>query len=627
MFAFGAMRPPIGKTHPVVRPVMRWVASTEELLRFERLVSELSAGFINLPATGIDAAIVDGLRRIVEALHIDRSTLSQVSPDTGHFRSTHSWAINGFPAVPTNTTSQTFPWVLATARAGKPIVFSKLDDLPPEASADKEGYRQLGLRSHVALPVLVAGELFAVLGLGSLQEERAWSDELVERLKLVAEIFASALARKGAHEDIDRALGFERLLVDISAGLLKRPADDPVAAINAALHAIGEFLQVQRAVLWSSSANGERFEPTHLWVGGGASSPPSVIDETMAPTVFRRVSGGEVVALSSIDNLPPEAEAERQEFRRFGTRALLAVPLVVEGLVIGALSLSDVHGKRSWPDSLIPRVQLIGEVFANVLTRRLYAARVNEAKSETAQYRERLAHLARVHTIGEMSAAIAHEVNQPLMAIENYALAAHRRLASDGVDDRVKLGALLDKIAGQAARAGDVLKRLRSIVKKHESEVTVFNLGTLVADTVNLVEVESRLKDVQVEIAVASDLPPVVADEVQIQQVVLNLVRNGIEAMDQPGIVSKVLRVEVQNPRSHELVVRVVDRGKGLSSIDREHIFEPFYSTKEKGLGIGLAICRSIIEAHGGKLSYSPHTGGGAVFQFSLPIAGDKDGR
>jgi GAF domain-containing protein len=116
--------------------------------------------------------------------------------------------------------------VLATARAGKPIVFSRLDDLPPEASVDKAWYRAVGLRSHVGLPVLVAGELAAILGFGTLREERRWSEELVERLKLVAEIIGSALARKRAQEEVDRALEFERLLFDISAALLTESSND-----------------------------------------------------------------------------------------------------------------------------------------------------------------------------------------------------------------------------------------------------------------------------------------------------------------------------------------------------------------------------------------------------------------
>jgi signal transduction histidine kinase len=601
---------------------MRWSASTEEQLRFERLVSELSASFINMPAAAIDDAIREALRRIVELLGVERSTLSGVIPGTSDLETLHSSAADGLAALPRGSIGHAFPWVIAMARAGKPIVFSRLEELPPEAGAVKEWYRRSGLRSHIGVPVLVAGELVAILGFGMLRSERTWSSELVDRLKLVAEIFASALARKRAHEDVERALAFERLLVDVSASLIAQQLDEPDRAIDGALHAIGDVLAVDRTTLWSRTADGQRYEATHVWTAHGVAGPPSSIDRTMVPTVFGLLSAGAVANLASLDDLPAEAQEDKDALRRLGTRSLLVVPLVIDGYVVGALSLATLRAERPWPDIIVPRVRLIGEVFANVLTRRRAALEVEKAQSETAQYRERLAHLVRVHTVGEMSAAIAHEVNQPLMAIENYAQAAQRRLAGPGATGNAKLHELLDKIASQAARAGDVLKRLRSIVKKHDSEATLFDIGALVADTMNLVEMESRLKDVRIELEVAGALPFVLADEVQIQQVILNLARNGIEAMEtvcSPR--DKVLKAEVVIADAAEIVVRIVDRGHGISAVDAEHLFEPFYSTKEQGLGIGLAICRSIVEAHGGKLWYAPSAPHGTAFQFTLPIA------
>src|SRR6266536_2848851 len=596
--------------------------SVEESLRFERLLVELSAGFINLSADQIDAAVENGLRRIVETLGIDRSTLSRVSAETGHFRSTHSWALSGLAPVPATTTSYSFPWVLATMRAGKPIVFSRLDELPPEAHADRRSYEQIGLRSHVALPVLVAGELLAVLGFGTLRRERTWSDELVDRLRRVADIFANVLARKRAQEDINRALGFERLLADISASLLRGPAGDLDNAIAKALQSSGEFLDVDRVVLWNLSGDRERYELVHHWIAYGAFGVPAAIaSKGPAAGIFERVSRGEVVKLSSIDDLPREADADKKMLRGLGTQALLIVPLVMDGVTGGALSLASVRGTHAWPDALIPRVRLVGEVFASVLARQRSAKQIGDARVETAQYRERLAHLVRVHTVGEMSAAIAHEINQPLVAIENYAQAARRRLASGGAVDGAKLEELLDKICGQAARAGEVLKQLRSIVKKHESHAVECDLGKLVADTVKLAELESRLSETRVEVVVEPHLPAVLADEVQIQQVVLNLTRNAVEATGEAGIEDRTLAVEVASCGESELVVRVVDRGPGVEADEAERIFEPFYSTKGTGLGIGLGICRAIVEAHGGRLSHVPNPGGGAIFQFTLPIA------
>jgi signal transduction histidine kinase/ABC-type uncharacterized transport system substrate-binding protein len=255
--------------------------------------------------------------------------------------------------------------------------------------------------------------------------------------------------------------------------------------------------------------------------------------------------------------------------------------------------------------------------------RRRAAEQAGKARAETGQYRENLAHLVRVHTVGEMSTAIAHEVNQPLVAIKNYALAARRRLAGGNAADAARVEELLDKIGTQASRAGDVLQSLRSMVKKHQSEPARVEVGRLVEDTLKLVEMESRIADIRLESAIAPDLPPVYVDGIQIQQVVMNLARNAIEAMEEAGQAGGAITVGVQGNGNGEVAVSVADHGPGIAPGDAEHIFDPFYSTKGAGLGVGLSISRAIVEAHGGRLSLTPNAGGGCIFRFTLPVANE----
>jgi signal transduction histidine kinase len=251
--------------------------------------------------------------------------------------------------------------------------------------------------------------------------------------------------------------------------------------------------------------------------------------------------------------------------------------------------------------------------------RRRAAELAGKARMEMGRYREDLAHLARVHTVGAMSAAIAHEINQPLVAIQNYALAARRRLASPA--GAAKAEELLDKIGTQASRAGDVLQSLRAMVKKQQSEATRVEVGRLVANALKLAGLENRNGTVRVETSISPNLPPVLVDEIQIQQVVLNLTRNAIEAIEEAGIASSVVKVRVAGTAEDEIAVSVADCGPGIAPDDAEHIFDPFYSTKGGGLGVGLSISRDIVEAHGGRLSLAPNEGGGCVFKFTLPVA------
>jgi signal transduction histidine kinase len=269
---------------------------------------------------------------------------------------------------------------------------------------------------------------------------------------------------------------------------------------------------------------------------------------------------------------------------------------------------------------LLSRVTILAEVFAGVLARRAVERRERAAQAETAQFRERLAHLVRVHTMGEMSAAIAHEINQPLMAITNYTQAARRRLADAHVDPD-KLSELLTKVAAQSARAGDVVRRVAGMVKRHEVEPRELDLRQLIASAVELVRQELELHDVRVELQVAPGLPAVRGDEIQLQQVMLNLMRNAMDAMDAvPDSGDRTLSIGATVNDEGEIHVRVCDRGLGIGQDDAERVFDPFYSTKASGLGIGLAICRNIVEAHGGRLWLaSAGAPGGAVFEFTLP--------
>jgi signal transduction histidine kinase len=159
------------------------------------------------------------------------------------------------------------------------------------------------------------------------------------------------------------------------------------------------------------------------------------------------------------------------------------------------------------------------------------------------------------------------------------------------------------------------------MVKKHDSEATEIEIGQLVADTLKLVEMDGRNVNIRVESAVSPDLPPVFVDRIQIQQVVLNLTRNAIEAIEGAGIASSVIKVRIVSTAESEITVSVSDSGPGIAPEDAQHIFDPFYSTKGGGLGVGLSISRAIVEAHGGRLSLAPNEGGGCVFQFTLPVA------
>ena len=597
-----------------------------DLLRFERLLSDLSKRFIGLPPQGIDAAIQDGLARIVSALGIDRSTLSRVSPLSGRIEVTHSFAVDGVEPVPRALSArEATPWVLEMALANKPIVFTRLDDLPPEAALDRETYRSIGLKSHVTMPIVVGGQLHGGLSFGCVREERIWPDALLIRMRLLAEVFGSALARKRAQEELDNAIGFERLASGILASLVLAEPGEENLAIGIGLRQIGQFMGAEQVALWRRVVGEARFGGTQQWHAEGFAPPLGLGDTPVLAWVGDRVAAGCIVRLGRIADLPREAEADRAALAAAGVRSLLVLPISVSGRISGALSIASMQCPNEWPDVLTPGVSLLAEVFGSLQAREAAERLKLAAEVEAAHWRERLAHLVRVHTAGEMSVALAHEITQPLGAIENYALAARRR-ASEPAPDLARVMDLLDKVVGQATRAGDVVTRMRSMAQRHELDPKPIDIEQAIAECIGMVKMDCELRDIRIRSAAAKGLPVVVVDEIHLQQVVLNLLRNAMEAIALPGAGSaREIGIAIAPNERGEVQVEVGDSGAGIAEGDLERVFESFYSTKSSGLGVGLAICRKLIEAHGGTLWASHNPGGGALFRFTLPVTPPAD--
>lgn len=245
--------------------------------------------------------------------------------------------------------------------------------------------------------------------------------------------------------------------------------------------------------------------------------------------------------------------------------------------------------------------------------------RAEEALQKT---QAELAHVTRVTTMGALTSSIAHEVNQPLAAVVTNANAALRWLASHppNVDETRET---LERIVRDGHRAGEVIARVRALLKKTATVTAEVDLNGLIEDSVALVQGEVRSQRISLRTELAQDLPPVEGDRIQLQQVILNLVMNGIESMKKVAERPRELQIRSRLDASGCVLVAVQDAGVGLEPQDAERVFEAFYTTKAEGLGMGLAICRSIIEAHGGRLWAEANEPWGAVFQFTLPSVPD----
>jgi two-component system sensor kinase FixL len=302
-----------------------------------------------------------------------------------------------------------------------------------------------------------------------------------------------------------------------------------------------------------------------------------------------------------------------QHYLNTGERRVIGIGRVVVGqrkngetfpmeLAVGEFQVGDQHYFTGFVRNLTEQQQV--------------ARRLHDLQAE-------LLHASRLTVMGQMASTIAHELNQPLTAVMNYLEAARQVIASAPASVE-RVSALMRHAVTQAERAGGVIRRLRQFVSKGETERRAQSLNTLVEEALALALVGARLSNVRVTLDLDGELPPVLIDNVQIQQVVLNLVRNAVEAMDLVDRRELCITTSVRNGMAE---VTVADTGPGIASEIADRLFQPFVSTKEAGMGLGLSICREIVEAHHGRLAASPLPEGGTIFRFTLPLGSSQENR
>jgi two-component system sensor kinase FixL len=287
----------------------------------------------------------------------------------------------------------------------------------------------------------------------------------------------------------------------------------------------------------------------------------------------------------------------------------------------------EVDARRA-NGEIFPVSLAVGEAFDGEkrrfvgIVRDLSEQRAAEQSARALEHR--LAHVGRFNLMGEMAAGIAHEINQPLSAIATYAQAG-KRVLQRGSPDVAMLADICNKIDDQARRAGQVIDNLRKFIRKQEIETQSLDVNRVVDDVLELIEVDAHSEGIAVHLRAAEGLPSVRADAVQLQQVLLNLTRNSVDAMRGGVGNDRGIVVTTERGTNGGVRITVTDHGHGVSAQLGDHIFHPFVTTKRDGLGVGLAISKTIVHSYGGTLSYADNPAGGTVFTVELPAEQGPD--
>jgi C4-dicarboxylate-specific signal transduction histidine kinase len=453
-----------------------------------------------------------------------------------------------------------------------------------------------------AYPGFVAAALFVVA-------MQAW---------LIVLLLVNRAQRRRAQRRLAEQLRFETLISDLLASQLTLSTAGMGSQVQHALALIGADLDTDRVLLAELETDRQGVAVTYTWTRAGIPPMPSAIERSTFPWIAAQIAAGHVVVMSPARPLPSGAEIDRQAMTTYATRSLLAMPLVLENAVIGVLTCATVRRDREWPEPLVERLRLLAEVFASMLGRHRAEAAARASEARFLRQREELIHALRVTTLGELGASLAHELNQPLSAILLNA-GALRALLGRGEVATPDLTEALSDIAADAKRAGDIIGRLRALARKEHVFQRGLSLDALVDEVAGLLHQDFVRRGIVVQRTKAPRMPPVSGDPIQLQQIVLNLLVNASEALETTERGRREITIETLHPASRLVELAVRDSAVGAKDVDLERMFERFVTTKPGGLGMGLAISRSIAEAHGGRIYAKANSERGLTVYVELP--------
>ena len=543
--------------------------SLEEHLTFERLLADLSARFANVLGDQLEEEIESALKQLLTFLDFDRSNFGEFTAD-GWASILCSMAAEGVERYPPGPVPKFAAWYLSRLRAEKIVRVRSIDDLPHGTSEEAEYFRQSGIRSSVGIPLHVGGRIVGFINFSAFRSTREWPDDLIARLKIVGEVIAQALVRKRSEAALQASEERWRSIFEASnLGISIIDQNLRYIATNPAFQAMLGYTDVELKNLTAVEVTAEE-------------------DRDVTRILINELQQGERHHYQSV----------KQYRRKNGT--------IMWGHVYASTVLNAQSGAKMF----------IGTLIDITATKHAQdALRATQAK---------LAHITRQSTMHEVTATIAHEVNQPLAAIVangNAALRWLRKIPPDFAEAVVNV----NQIVNDGHRASGVIASIRGMFKKDDHAKVLLDVNEVIREVLELLHGELNSKRVSVRTKLSRNLPQVLADHVQLLQVILNLVTNAVEAMSNNPVGSRVLNVNSKSSQPNEVIIAVEDSGPGIEAKDLDRIFDAFFTTKAQGMGMGLSICRSIVELHRGRVWAAGRRPHGSIFYVTLPSAATQD--
>jgi signal transduction histidine kinase len=414
----------------------------------------------------------------------------------------------------------------------------------------------------------------------------------------------------GPSREIER---FELLVDELSAAMTRTPAHAVDGEIEKWLGKICEALGLDRSGIYERDSPNDPVRTTHTWKRPKIPPFPRNYDpQRMLKATTQWVMSGKRLVFSSPSEIPAALADGRLFVQRYGPKASAVLPMWAGDRVIGAASFGKFRTSRKWPPKLLEQLTLAVRLFGAAIERKQSQI---ELQATVAQLRV----AARRNMMSELVASLGHEINQPLGAILSNLGGLARLLGRNNPDPAMALAAVNNAIE-DTKRAAAIIRRIRFMFKSHPEHKTAIGIGALVGEVVVLTASEAALRKVQVQLEISPAVKRVVGDRIQLQQCVMNLIMNALDATTESESYKREINIKIAAEKPGWAAVSVRDTGAGIDPSVADRLFEPFVTTKSNGMGLGLLVTRSIVENHGGKIWAAPNPDCGATFTFTLPL-------
>jgi signal transduction histidine kinase len=410
---------------------------------------------------------------------------------------------------------------------------------------------------------------------------------------------------------------FELLVDELSAVMSRTPAHAVDGEIETWLGKISQALGLDRSGIYERDSSADHVRAAHTWKRTNIPPlPPDFEPEKYLKTTTDWVLAGNQVVFSSPNGIPAELTDAKQFVERYGLKASAIIPMWAGNRVIGAGGFDKFRAARKWPPKLLEQLTLAVRLFGSAIERK-------QAETERRATLAQLRVASRRNMMSELVASLAHEINQPLGAILSNLGGLARLLSKNNPEPAIALAAVNNAIE-DTKRAAEIIRRIRFMFKAHPEHKTAVGIGALAGDVVSLIASEAALRKVLVLLEVSPAVKRVIGDRILLQQCLLNLLMNGFDAITESKSDQREITIKIAAEKSRWAAISVRDTGGGIHPSVANRLFEPFVTTKNNGMGLGLLVTRSIVENHGGKIWATPNPDRGTTFTFTLPLVQRK---